>query len=95
MSDEREDTRAWIPRAEVEEKALESKKRSVRRERDRKIAETDYFLAPDYPISAEDREAVKDYRQALRDVPQQDGFPDSVEWPEPPEIEVNRKHLGG
>ena len=93
MSEETEDTRPWIPKAEVQTKALESKKRSIRRERDRKIGETDYLMAPDYPISDEDRSKVESYRQALRDVPQQDEFPDEVEWPEPPEIEVNRKHL--
>jgi hypothetical protein len=25
-----------------------------------------------------------EYRQALRDIPQQDGFPNSIEWPEEP-----------
>ena len=47
----------------------------VRAERDRRIAETDYLVMPDYPISQDKLEESKVYRQALRDLPQQPGFP--------------------
>ena len=47
----------------------------VRAERDRRIAPTDYLVMPDYPISQERLEGIKVYRQALRDLPQQLGFP--------------------
>lgn len=47
----------------------------VRAERDRRIAETDYLVMPDYPISQDKFEEIKVYRQALRDLPQQPGFP--------------------
>ena len=47
----------------------------VRAERDRRIAETDYLVIPDYPISQDKLEEIKVYRQALRDLPQQPGFP--------------------
>ena len=40
----------------------------------------------DYPISKEAQDLMRAYRQALRDVPQQDGFPDNVIWPEKPNI---------
>ena len=40
----------------------------------------------DYPIADKDLDLVKVYRQALRDVPGQVGFPRSVEWPEKPEV---------
>lgn len=59
---------------------------SVRERRDRLIAETDFLLMPDYPISPDDIAAVKAYRQALRDVPQQEGFPIDVKWPESPSV---------
>ena len=59
----------------------------VRMKRDSLIAETDYLLAPDYPIEPESLESVKLYRQALRDVPQQEGFPFEVEWPVKPEVQ--------
>ena len=53
----------------------------VRDVRDKEIAKTDYLLCADYPISEEDRRVVSAYRQALRDIPEQPGFPFDVEWP--------------
>jgi hypothetical protein len=64
----------------------EEQKRLIRAERDGLLRETDYAVMPDYPISDSDLKAVKEYRQALRDVPQQSGFPDSVEWPAKPTV---------
>lgn len=58
----------------------------VRSQRDRLIAETDYLAMPDYPLSEEDRGIVTAYRQALRDVPTQEGFPREVVWPEAPAV---------
>lgn len=52
--------------------------------RDELISSTDYLVLPDYPISDDERALVFAYRQALRDVPQQDGFPTSISWPEKP-----------
>lgn len=48
---------------------------SVRVERDKRITATDHLIMPDYPISQEKLEEIKVYRQALRDLPQQPGFP--------------------
>lgn len=70
-----------IPQPTEEEKRKQ-KEAEVRAQRDSLIAKTDYLLAPDYPISAKDLEKVKAYRQALRDVPAQEGFPDNVVWPD-------------
>lgn len=58
----------------------------VRAERDMKIAETDYLAMPDYPLSDEDKAAVMAYRQALRDIPSQEGFSRKVVWPEVPSV---------
>ncbi len=55
----------------------------IREERDRRLARTDYLVAVDYPISSEKLELVKTYRQALRDIPQQEGFPWSGEIDDP------------
>lgn len=60
----------------------EEKSAWARAQRDSLIAATDYLMMPDYPISEADRAAVAAYRQALRDVPNQPGFPDTIEWPE-------------
>lgn len=53
----------------------------VRGTRDRLLGNTDYLMTSDYPISDQNRSKVKAYRQALRDIPQQDGFPRNVTWP--------------
>lgn len=70
-----------IPQPTPEE-LRKKKEDEVRAKRDFLISKTDYLLAPDYPISAKDLEKVKAYRQALRDVPSQVGFPDNVVWPD-------------
>ena len=57
---------------------------SARQKRDRLIAATDYLVTPDYPISDDRLAKVKIYRQALRDIPEQSGFPRNITWPEKP-----------
>ena len=53
---------------------------SVRQERNRKLAETDWRFRSDMTPSQD----WVDYCQALRDVPNQSGFPWEVVWPEQP-----------
>ena len=69
-----------IPAPTTEEVASQ-----VRAQRDAMIAETDYLMMPDYPISDEDKALVETYRQALRDIPEQEGFPSDVQWPVAPQ----------
>lgn len=61
----------------------------LRAKRDERLTATDKYLLPDYPISADDLTAIKAYRQALRDLPDQPGAPwdgggDKTPWPELP-----------
>lgn len=49
----------------------------LRAERNALLAETDYMGLSDYPAKAGELE----YRQSLRDVPQQAGFPKTHTWP--------------
>ncbi len=58
----------------------------ARMERDALIGETDFLMMPDYPLTDEERAAVADYRQALRDLPASDGFPEAITWPVAPAI---------
>lgn len=58
----------------------------VRAERNTKITETDYYLMPDYPLNPQNLEELKVYRQALRDIPKQEGFPRDVRWPDVPKL---------
>lgn len=60
--------------------------KQVRAERDRLITETDYYLMPDYPSNPQNLEELKVYRQALRDLPVQEGFPRNVRWPAVPKF---------
>lgn len=59
---------------------------NVRSERDRRLAETDYYMMPDYPSDPNNIEEMKVYRQALRDLPKQEGFPRDVRWPDVPKF---------
>lgn len=54
---------------------------SIRVERDNKLKECDWTQIVD---STADKTAWATYRQALRDVPTQAGFPWTITWPESP-----------
>lgn len=60
---------------------LEARAASVRAERNRRLADCDWTQLPDAPT---DHQAWASYRQQLRDVTNQPGFPLNVIWPEPP-----------
>lgn len=55
---------------------------NVRAERDQKLIESDWTQIADVPV---DKEAWAAYRQDLRDIPKQPGFPQGVIWPQKPE----------
>lgn len=72
----------------TEEELKEQAAASARAKRDYLLSQTDYLLQPDYPISGDELEQVKSYRQDLRDLPEQEGFPDSINWPNLPSFLV-------
>ncbi len=47
--------------------------------RDRLLSQTDWTQTVDNPLAG--NEDITAYRQALRDIPEQVGFPWDVEWP--------------
>jgi len=53
---------------------------SVRVERDTLLASTDYYALTDVTMNS----AVTTYRQALRDITDQAGFPTTITWPTAP-----------
>lgn len=53
----------------------------VREERNQKLKDSDWTQLPDSPV---DKEAWAVYRQDLRNISQQAGFPWDVTWPEKP-----------
>ena len=71
-------------KAEADAKAYaestEGKSDAARAQRDALLKEVDWSAGSDVTMS----DAMKAYRQALRDVPQQAGFPDTIVWPVKP-----------
>ena len=55
---------------------------AVRAARDRRLAACDWTQLADAPLTDEEKVVWATKRQALRDVPQQEGFPWVVDWPE-------------
>lgn len=53
----------------------------IRKERDAKLVASDWTQVADAQVDQEDWAA---YRQALRDVPSQESFPNEVTWPTEP-----------
>jgi hypothetical protein len=67
--------------AEEIQQRTEQKATAIRLERNQRLAECDWTQLADAPVDA----AVwATYRQALRDVPDQTGFPWNVTWPMKP-----------
>lgn len=66
---------------------LEKAWNALRAKRDGKLAETDKYVLPDYPISNENLLAIKAYRNDLRDLPGEVADPRmEIQWPELPEV---------
>ena len=59
----------------TEEQKLNELATAIRSKRNSLLAETDYLLMSDYPISAEYLARIKKYRQELRDLTKQENFP--------------------
>ncbi|GAP66837.1 hypothetical protein MBSD_n2152 [Mizugakiibacter sediminis] len=56
----------------------------ARQQRDGMLAASDWTQVADAPLTATQKTAWATYRQALRDVPAQAGFPDAIDWPAMP-----------
>ncbi len=56
----------------------------VRQLRDQLLTQTDWTQMPDSPLTVDSKAAFAVYRQSLRDVTAQAGFPTHVVWPEMP-----------
>ena len=65
---------------EKDKRILADKWTKVRSERNRKLAETDYLALSDNTLSNN----MKNYRDALRDVPSDNSDPDNINWPVKP-----------
>ena len=74
----------WLAYAKQQE--TDNQAQAVRDKRDKLLADTDWTQTDDAPLSSEDKESVRKYRQALRDITAQSGFPQKIVWPEKPQV---------
>ena len=72
---------------EIEEK--------VKKDRNSLLAKSDYTMTADYPCADSERNAWISYRQALRDLPDQQGYPLNVVWPDAPAREKSNDSVIG
>jgi hypothetical protein len=82
-------TQVWRVRDMTEEEVQQrndSKALEIRTERNNKLKDTVDRINPMQweAMTDEQKHAQRTYRQALLDVPQQAGFPWTIEWPEQP-----------
>lgn len=58
----------------------------ARSKRNRLLKKTDIFVStPDYPLTELQCDEIKIYRQQLRDITKQSGFPTNIIWPSVPD----------
>lgn len=58
---------------------------TVKNQRSLLLFNSDWTQSNDSPLTAEQKTAWSTYRQALRDITKQSGFPSNVIWPTPPQ----------
>ena len=78
----------WHERWELVEptpEQVEAQANAMRYERNEKLASSDWTQVDDAPLTNTQKAAWATYRQALRDITGQPGFPYSVNWPTQPE----------
>jgi hypothetical protein len=78
-------TQVWTVREMTTEEVAsrnDAQTTSVRAERNDKLSASDWTQVADAPV---DKTAWATYRQALRDVPLQSGFPWTITWPDEPQ----------
>lgn len=71
--------------AEEQNYVRDLKARHARERRNELMNESDWTVIRSVEMSTELAQSWKDYRQALRDIPSQPGFPFVVVWPQKPE----------
>jgi len=73
-------TLGWTVRNKTQGE-IDSLAQSERTKRNGLLSRSDWTQVADAPV---DKTAWATYRQALRDVPEQAGFPTDISWPQPP-----------
>lgn len=71
----------WIISASVMDTA--DKAKDARDRRNALLSASDWTQLPNAPLSAEEKARWEQYRQHLRDIPKQSGFPTVIDWQKP------------
>ncbi len=74
----------WLAYAKQQE--TDNQAQAVRDKRDKLLSDTDWTQTDDASLSSEDKGSVRKYRQALRDITAQSGFPQEIKWPDKPAV---------
>lgn len=75
---------AWVLPYAVEQQPIEQAERNIRSRRDGLLQETDWIVIKSYERGQNIPAEWELYRQALRDITAQAGFPYEVTWPTKP-----------
>lgn len=70
--------------AEYQSRLDAEKAKSARDQRDKLLLDTDWIVISNIEKGTEIPTEWQSYRQALRDIPSQAGFPNNIVWPEKP-----------
>lgn len=74
----------WVLGWEVETLNADQAAETIRAARDRQLARTDWIIMKEIEQGRRPPQDWVAYRQALRDLPDQSGFPFDIRWPNPP-----------
>ncbi len=85
LPDEVVETKIWSNYTEGELAEINAQNaQEIRSERNTKLTESDWTQLNDTPLDNDSKVEWTVYRQALRDLPSQAGFPHNVVWPTKP-----------
>lgn len=68
----------WVQSADFAKSEIEIKRKTL-------LQQSDWTQIPNNPLTVEQQQAWADYRQQLRDITSQSGYPFNVVWPTPPQ----------
>lgn len=72
----------WLSHAKEIDKSLVAAE--AREKRNCLLAECDYTQVEDAALTEKEKQAYQIYRQELRDISEQEGFPYEIKWPDKP-----------
>ena len=75
----------WVLNWQIVDKTQEELSAQVRQKRDLDLSQSDWVVTKATEVGGVVPSGWATYRQALRDIPDQAGFPDVVTWPTKPE----------